>query len=285
MTNPVCSAIILAHNCLDYLPDALSSVAAQRCRDVETIVVDDGSCDATAEWLKTLADDWAGLRIVETGGIGPAKARNAGIELASSPSVAFLDAGDWWWPGKLKAQLAFHAAHPGLAFSFTDYLRVSQDGEHRGTAFEHLRSPIRLRETADYLPLDNASNIILGPDFVGTSTVMASKAALEEAGGFAAPASGEDWALWHKLAADSPIACSKSISTNHLVESGRAVENSAASIRLDETRAELGQAASGLSSTANRQFQPSRQKKAATASRWSFARYFGIGRRQAILTA
>jgi len=277
--------IVLAHNCLDYLPNALSSVAMQRCRDIETIVVDDGSCDGTAAWLRKLADDWSGLRIIETDGIGPAKAWNAGIELASSPIVAFLDAGDWWWPRKLEAQLAFHAAHPGLAFSFTDYLRVSQDGERRGTAFEHLQSPIRLRDTTDYLRLDNALNLILGPNFVGTSTVLASKAALEEAGGFAGPVSEEDWGLWHRLAAHSPIACSKSISTNHLVRSGRAASNSEAPIRLDEAPAELAQTAPGLSSAANRRprafmpLSPLWLGKAATASLVSIALHFVGGQR------
>jgi glycosyltransferase involved in cell wall biosynthesis len=283
MPSPVCSVIILAHNCLDYLPEALSSVAMQRCRGLETIVVDDGSCDGTAAWLRKIADDWSGLRIVETDSIGPAKARNAGLELANSPAVAFLDAGDWWWPGKLEAQLAFHAAHPGLAFSFTDYLHVSQDGERRGTAFEHLQSPIRLRDTTEYLRLDDALNLILGPDFVGTSTVLASKAALEEAGGFAAPVSGEDWDLWHRLAAHSPIACSKSISTNHLVRSGGAASNSEAPIRPDEAPAELAQTAPGLSPAANRRswgfmpLPPLRFGKAAKAGLFSIARHFVAG--------
>ena len=283
MPSPVCSVIILAHNCLDYLPDALLSVAMQRCRDIETIVVDDGSCDGTAAWLRKIADDWSGLRVIETGGIGPAKARNAGIELASSPAIAFLDAGDWWWPGKLKAQLSFHAAHPRTAFSFTDYLEVSQDGERRGTAFEHLQSPIRLRDTSEYLQLDNALNLIPGPDIVGTSTVLARKAALEEAGGFAGPVSGEDWDLWHRLAAHSPIACSKAISTNHLVKSSRPASNSEPPMRHDEAPTEPAQIAPGLSTASNRRsrafmpLSPLQFGKAAKASLLNIALHFFSG--------
>ncbi len=262
MSSPVCSVIILARDCLDYLPDALSSVAMQRCRDIETIVVDDGSSDGTAAWLQKLANDWAGLRIVESGGIGPAKARNAGIEKSSSPVVAFLDGSDWWWPRKLEAQLGFHAAHPGLAFSFTDYLHVSQDGERRGTAFEHLRSPIRLRDTSDYLELDNGADLILGPDFVGTSTVLASKSTLEKAGGFQVSDSGEEWDLWRRLAAHAPIACSKSISTNHLVRPGATPEPQ---VRFEESPAEPVLAAQGPSSAVNR-LSPSRFRSGAMAS-------------------
>src|SRR5271165_396116 len=125
----------------------------QRCRGIETIVVDDGSSDGTAAWLTKLADNWSGVRVIETDGIGPAKARNAGIEQANSPAVAFLDAGDCWRPGKLEAQLDFHSAHPELAFSFTDYLQVSQNGERQGTAFEQLQFPVRLRASPDYLRL------------------------------------------------------------------------------------------------------------------------------------
>jgi hypothetical protein len=59
---------------------------------------------------------------------------------------------------KLKAQLAFHSAHPESAFLFTDYLQVSQEGEGRGTCFEQLECPIRLRNTTDYLRLDDELN-------------------------------------------------------------------------------------------------------------------------------
>jgi glycosyltransferase involved in cell wall biosynthesis len=207
--------MILAHNSLEHLPNALSSVAMQRCRDIETIVVDDGSSDGTQAWLEKLANDWSGFRFVQTGGIGPARARNAGIECASGPVISFLDASGWWWPDKLKAQLAFHSKHPGTAFSFTDYLEVSQEGEGRRTCFEHLECPIRLRQTTDYLRLDD--DLSLQPGFVGTSTVLANRAALEEAGGFSARASQEDCDLWIRMAAHSPIACSKSISASYLV--------------------------------------------------------------------
>jgi glycosyltransferase involved in cell wall biosynthesis len=241
MPSPVCSVLILARNSLDYLPTALSSVAMQRCRDIETIVVDDGSSDGTGAWLAKLAGDWSGFRFIQPDSVGPAKARNAGIELASAPVVGFLDAGDWWWPNKLKAQLAFHAAHPRTAFSFTDYLEVSQDGEGRGTCFEHWQCPIRLRETSDYLGLDDDLN--LKPNLVGTSTVLANKAALEGAGGFGGAVSADGGDLWLKLAAHSPIACSKLISTSYLIRPNIAASNCEEPTRLDEPRAELAQTA------------------------------------------
>ncbi len=215
MPSPVCSVLILAHNSLEHLPDALSSVAMQRCHDIETIVVDDGSSDGTHAWLEKIANDWSGFRVIQTGGVGPAQARNAGIERASGPVISFLDASGWWWPGKLKTQLAFHSQHPGTGFSFTDYLQVSQEGEGRGTCFEHLECPIRLRQTTDYLRLDD--DLSLQPGFVGTSTVLANKAALEQAGGFSALAPAEASDLWMKIAAQSSIACSKSISASYLV--------------------------------------------------------------------
>jgi glycosyltransferase involved in cell wall biosynthesis len=282
MPSPVCSVLILARNSLDHLPTALSSVAMQRCRDIETIVVDDGSSDGTAAWLTKLAGDWSGFRFIQTDSVGPAKARNAGIELASAPVVGFLDAGDWWWPNKLKAQLAFHAAHPRTAFSFTDYLEVSQDGEGRGTCFEHWQCPIRLRETSDYLGLDDDLN--LKPNLVGTSTVLANKAALEGAGGFGGAVSADGGDLWLKLAAHSPIACSKLISTSYLIRPNIAASNCEEPTRLDEPRAELAQTAPDASAapTRSRTFMPLpplRLAKAAKAGILNAAFHFIGGQR------
>ncbi len=307
MPTRACSVIIPTRDCLDYLPAALSSIAMQHLDGLEVIVVDDGSLDGTVEWV---AKHWPDVRVVETGGVGPAKARNAGIALSNAPLVAFLDADDWWWPKKLAPQIAYHAAHPETAFSFTDYLHVAE-GESRGTCFEHWQAPLRQRESADYFALDEALSVLLATNLVGTSTVVASKAALEKAGGFANLASAEDWDLWLRLAAASPVACCKSLTATYLMRPGSATQKREARIaaieeiirryedapgasvrhsaaiaraRLDVARAELAQSAGRHTSAAryhSRAFlalPSARLGKAATASVLNAARLLLGGR-------
>jgi glycosyltransferase involved in cell wall biosynthesis len=217
MQRPICAVVIPTKNCLQYLPIALSSAAAQATGGHEIIVADDGSDDGTDAWLKRRQREWSFLRVIETGGVGPSKARNAAIEAARAPLIAFLDADDWWWPNKLGAQIAYHSGHPEIGFSFTDYLHVSADGESLGSCFEYWKPPLRRRHPTGFFRLNDALSIILATNLVGTSTVVASKFALEKAGGFTVMASAEDWDLWLKLAAQSPAGCSKSITASYLM--------------------------------------------------------------------
>ncbi len=217
MRTPTCSAVIATRNCLKNLPATLASAAAQRSVELEVIAVDDGSSDGTADWLAERSRDWPALRIVETGGLGEARARNAGIEAARAPLIAFLEAGDWWWPDKLAVQAAYHAAHPKTAFSFTDYLHVSADGENWGSCFEYWQPALLQRRKSGYFRLAEALQTLLATNLAGTSTAVASKAALEKAGGFRGLAAAGDWDIWLRLAAEAPVACSKAITATCLM--------------------------------------------------------------------
>ncbi|HMQ57777.1 MAG TPA: glycosyltransferase family A protein, partial [Rhizobiaceae bacterium] len=121
MQSPSCSVVIPSYNAVAYLPAAIASIEAQAVRDIEVLVFDDGSTDGTAAWLAQAQATRPWLRIFIGGGHGPARARNFLIEKANSDLVAFLDADDVWYAGKLAPQIAFHAAHPDCSFTFTDY--------------------------------------------------------------------------------------------------------------------------------------------------------------------
>ncbi len=230
MDRPDCSIVVPAYNCLGYLPAALSSIQVQRTPNVEIIVLDDGSTDGTGPWLAAHSREWPALRVIETGGIGPAKARNAGIGAARAPLIAFLDADDWWWPEKLRVQLAYHHAHPETAFSFGDYLHISPEGESRGSCFDYWRPRLARKAPSGYFRLNDALGIILATNLVGTSTVMARKQALEAAGGFAELASAEDWALWLRLSEHAPAACTRSITASYLMRAESQTSNREARI-------------------------------------------------------
>jgi glycosyltransferase involved in cell wall biosynthesis len=111
------SVVIPAYNAARYLGDALASVAAQTRAPVEVIVVDDGSTDATAEIAAA-----AGARVIRQANGGASAARNAGVAIAHSPWIAFLDADDRWLPRFIERVSAAAQCCPDVAAIFTDYI-------------------------------------------------------------------------------------------------------------------------------------------------------------------
>jgi len=220
MQQPICSVVMPTRDCLSYLPAALGSVALQNRSDIEVIVADDGSSDGTRDWLAARRANLPSLRVIETGGVGPAGARNAAIAASEARYIAFLDADDVWWPDKLGLQLAWHEAHPETGFSFTDYLHVNPDGRQLGTCFAFWSSPLAHHAGRGFSALPDAELSLLATNVVGTSTVVARRAALEEVGGFRSLVSAEDWDLWLRLAARWPVGFSAAITASYLMRPG-----------------------------------------------------------------
>lgn len=218
---PAVAVVIPARNCLSHLPAAFACVAAQGVGDMEIIVVDDGSDDGTGDWLESRRGLVPGLITLRGEGDGPNVSRNRAIAAARAPLIAFLDADDLWMPGKLAAQLAFHRANPHVAFSFTDYLHVDPGGREHGTSFEFWP---RFRRSAvsggdGYRILDRAYAQILAENVVGTSSVVATRIALQTASGFdASLRSAADWDLWLRLARAGAVAFTPTVGMRYLMQ-------------------------------------------------------------------
>lgn len=100
---PLVSAVITTHNRIDLLKRAVKSVYAQSYKDIELIVVDDGSTDDTEDWCKNQRFNY--IRIPEGESKGGNYARNLGIKAAKGKYVAFLDDDDYWMPEKTIKQV------------------------------------------------------------------------------------------------------------------------------------------------------------------------------------
>ncbi len=101
--SPSIDVIIPTYNRARILNRALSSLVGQTFQDFQTIVVDDGSDDDTADIVKSYPQPQFIYHRLATN-CGPAKARNVGIALATAPYIAFLDSDDEYLPGKLESQ-------------------------------------------------------------------------------------------------------------------------------------------------------------------------------------
>ncbi|RLB10590.1 MAG: glycosyltransferase family 2 protein, partial [Deltaproteobacteria bacterium] len=104
------SVIIPTYNRAQKLIRAVDSVLNQTFRDVEIIVVDDGSEDDTRAVLRRWGTK---ITVIEhRSRRGPSAARNSGIAQASAPLIAFLDSDDYWLPEKLAVQVSFFQDNP-----------------------------------------------------------------------------------------------------------------------------------------------------------------------------
>jgi glycosyltransferase involved in cell wall biosynthesis len=101
---PLVSVIIPTYNRADLVSEAIDSVLAQTYKNIELIVVDDGSTDNTKERIMRYEDK---LKYFYIENSGNANARNYGISKARGDYIAFLDHDDVWYPDRINTLVAF----------------------------------------------------------------------------------------------------------------------------------------------------------------------------------
>ena len=189
---PKVSVVIPTFNRYLTLVRALESVFGQTMQDLEILVVDDGSTDGTVDAVASFVSDK--LRYIRlSGNRGGGAARNAGINLARSEFVAFLDDDDSWEPDKLELQLqAISGETPGEVGS-GDWCRTgfgiyTTDGRYERYVFRAL-------------PFGDPYKSIMSDNCIGgTSSILVRRECLEAIGGFdeGLPAL-QDWDLYIRL--------------------------------------------------------------------------------------
>lgn len=102
---PRVSVVIPAYNAERYVGEAIQSVRRQSVRDIEIIVIDDGSTDGTLAQIEAHAEVDSRIRVVSRPNRGIVATPNEGILLAESPWVAMLDADDLADMCRLEKQL------------------------------------------------------------------------------------------------------------------------------------------------------------------------------------
>ncbi|NEO88905.1 MAG: glycosyltransferase family 2 protein [Moorea sp. SIO3G5] len=119
---PLVSVIIPAYNTEQFIEITLQSVLSQTYKNLEVIVVDDGSQDRTAEIVQSIAEEDQRVILLQQPNLGVAAARNLGIQNAKGDYIAPLDADDIWYPQNLEKQMKrFLATDPavGLVYAWS----------------------------------------------------------------------------------------------------------------------------------------------------------------------
>lgn len=92
---PLISVIIPIYNVYDYLEECLDSLCRQTYKNIEVILVDDGSTDKSNELCRAYLEKDGRFRLIEKSNGGQISARKAGLRSANGTYIAFVDADDW----------------------------------------------------------------------------------------------------------------------------------------------------------------------------------------------
>ena len=155
---PKVSIIVPFYNVEGYIEKCLDTLVNQTLKDIEIILVNDGSTDRSIEIVnKFLRRYPEKLVYLEKENGGLSDARNYAIPYAKGEYIAFLDSDDLWYKEKLQSQIAFMQEN-GYAFTCTSYEKINEGGESLGKVIKSVPK-------ADY-------NRVLLDCPVGNSTVV-----------------------------------------------------------------------------------------------------------------
>ncbi len=90
------SVVIPVYNVQDYLDECLGSILYQSYKDIEIILVDDGSTDGSGSICERYSNEYAFIKTITIPNQGQSHARNLGIRMAKGDYLIFLDADDYW---------------------------------------------------------------------------------------------------------------------------------------------------------------------------------------------
>jgi glycosyltransferase involved in cell wall biosynthesis len=191
VSDPDVSVVVPTRDRCRFLIRALTSALAQKGVQLEVLVVDDASTDATNEIMSRLVDPR--VRYVEkTVSEGVSAARNTGISEAKGRWIAFLDDDDVWSPDKLARQVSVMETN-GTSWSFAGDVAVDSELNILGGG-----PPPSPDEVVRFVERHNSVP-------AGASNVVVSAEALAAAGPFDIElTNSEDWDMWIRLARAGP---------------------------------------------------------------------------------
>jgi glycosyltransferase involved in cell wall biosynthesis len=170
---------------------AAESILNQSHRDIELIIVNDGSTDGTVDLIKSLSD--SRICLINKDHTGIVDSLNIGIGSAKGEYIARLDADDVSVPNRLQTQIEFMERHPDIALAGTWAYKID-------LAIKRIiecRPPTEHKQIIRYMQKDNP--------FIHSS-VIAKKIVFESVGNYAQFSPMEDYELWIRVAKSFRVA-------------------------------------------------------------------------------
>ena len=121
--NPLISIIVPTYNVEKYIRTCIESILAQTYRNIEVIIVNDGSTDQSLAVISDLICSHHNVKVINQKNQGVSVARNTGIDVATGKYITFVDADDKIMPGFVSSlyQIADKTGADIVRGSFRDF--------------------------------------------------------------------------------------------------------------------------------------------------------------------
>lgn len=154
---PKISVVIPAYNAQQYLRETLDCLTVQTLREIEVLVVDDGSVDETPDILREYSAKYPMIRAIRQENAGVAAARNRGIQEAAGTYIYFLDSDDLIEPDTLEKLYDAAQRH-----SAELVICKIQNFSRTGTSWQEHAGLLSERETIGTYDYDLLWNYLVG---------------------------------------------------------------------------------------------------------------------------
>ena len=126
---PLVSVVMPVYNAEAHIAHTLNSVLSQTYKNIEVIVVDDGSCDGSVQIVETIAQQDAHITLLRQSNLGVAASRNLAIQKSRGEYIAPIDADDIWYPQKIEKQVhCMLHADPSIGLVYAWSVHIDERG-------------------------------------------------------------------------------------------------------------------------------------------------------------
>ena len=136
------SVIIPVYNVAEFLPQCLDSVVSQDYRNLQILLVDDGSTDGSGEICDRYAAAEARIQVIHQPNQGAGAAKNAGLRAAGGTYLSFVDSDDFLEPGAYRQMVKTleETRADIVQFSFRNVYRNRTEGMPKPICFGSRRT-------------------------------------------------------------------------------------------------------------------------------------------------
>lgn len=203
-STPLVSVVIPAFNAQDSIGETLDSILAQTYKNLEIIVVDDGSTDQTAAIVRSYKPRV--LYHYRSNSGGSAVPRNDGIARSAGELLCFFDADDILVSDRIAHQVEFMGRYPQVGLVFCDYRNFNEKGPDLNSHFQNcplLWSRLRGRRE---LIVENPCELLVQENFGIAGSFLMRRDILKFAAGFEPTLRAcEDFHFYFRLARHSQV--------------------------------------------------------------------------------